>query len=282
MFNLIMGPTTDTAEMETVRMMGYTDDVLSEFFAPGGVVDPSKLISLPTLMMPEPQNREVPQIARMGNVENLTLIGQNWRFRFVPDPSMAPIPTDRIQAAARELHITDRWEFNRTHWAVKPVDLHRALRAAGASSLIAPTVFRLPTEVPTDPDLLAVMMPFDGRFDRVYAALQTAADQVGMTCVRADDVWKHQQIMDDIIDLIWRARVIVADLSGKNPNVFYEAGIAYTIGREVIPITQSMDDIPFDLRSIRSVPYLNNEEGRGDLQTTVTGRLRTILGMRSR
>jgi hypothetical protein len=55
------------------------------------------------------------------------------------------------------------------------------------------------------------------------------------------------------VTLIWRTRAIVADLSGKNPNVFYEAGIAYTIGRDVIPITQSMDDIPFDLRSLRSV-----------------------------
>ena len=126
------------------------------------------------------------------------------------------------------------------------------------------------------------MMPFDGRFNRVYAALQAAADKVGMTCLRADDIWRHQQIMDDIIDLIWRARVIVADLSGKNPNVFYEAGIAYTIGREVIPITQSMDDVPFDLRSIRSVPYLNNEEGRAELQAAVVSRLRTVLGMRPR
>ena len=118
-------------------MMEYTDDVLAQFFAPGKVVDPWKLGSLPTLMMPELADRDAAQIARVGNVENLTLVGQNWRFRFVADPSMAPIPTAWIEAAYRELHI-ERWEFTRTHWAVKQVDLHRVLRATGAAPMIAP------------------------------------------------------------------------------------------------------------------------------------------------
>jgi hypothetical protein len=101
-----------------------------------------------------------------------------------------------------------------------------------------------------------------------------------MTCLRADDIWLNHHIMDDIINLIWRAQVVVADLTGKNPNVFYEAGISHTLGREVIQIAQSMDDIPFDLRSIRSVRYLNNDQGRDDLKREVVGRLRTILQTR--
>jgi hypothetical protein len=82
--------------------------------------------------------------------------------------------------------------------------------------------------------------------------------------------------MDDVINLLWRARVVIADLTGKNPNVFYGTGIAHTLGREVIQITQSMDDVPFDLRSIRTVTYLNNGEGRDDLRTRVSARLADI------
>lgn len=275
MFNLIMGYSA-SSEMQAARMFEYTDDEVKTFIAPSGAVNTSRLVSLPTLVMPELQDRESEQVARTGHVEDLTLVGQDWRYRFVPNPTVAPIPTDRIEAAARGLQV-EKWEFNRTHWAVKQIDLYRVLHGSGVANQIAPRVFRLPTEVPTNPKLVAVMMPFNAGFAGVYAALQGAAAEVGMACLRADDIWVNHHIMDDVINLIWRAQVVVADLTGKNPNVFYEAGIAHTIGRQVIQIAQSMDDIPFDLRSIRSLRYLNNDQGRDDLKRDVAGRLGTIL-----
>ena len=59
-----------------------------------------------------------------------------------------------------------------------------------------------------------------------------------------------------------RSSVVICDCSDRNPNVFYEIGIAHTLGREVILITQSEADIPFDLLHLRYVRYLNNPEGR--------------------
>jgi hypothetical protein len=140
-------------------------------------------------------------------------------------------------------------------------------------SAVAPKVFRLPVEIPAEQDLVAVMMPFDVRFNNVYATLQQAVTESGMRCQRADDIWVNNHIVDDIINLIWRARVVITDLSSKNPNVFYETGIAHTLGREVIQIAQSMEDIPFDLRAIRSQTYLNNGEGLERLKAQVVMRL---------
>ncbi|MET4764181.1 MULTISPECIES: hypothetical protein [Bradyrhizobium] len=60
--------------------------------------------------------------------------------------------------------------------------------------------------------------------------------------------------------------------------MFYEAGIAHTLGREVILITQNENDIPFDLRHLRHVRYLNNAEGRVALIEALQGRMQTILG----
>ena len=60
--------------------------------------------------------------------------------------------------------------------------------------------------------------------------------------------------MHDILELISTSKVIICDLSGKNPNVFYEAGIAHTLGKEVILITQHESDVPFDLRPLRYIP----------------------------
>lgn len=65
---------------------------------------------------------------------------------------------------------------------------------------------------------------------------------------------------------------MVCDFSGKNPNVFYEAGIAHTLGKHVVPITQSASDIPFDLQHHRYLKYLNNDEGRSNLVEGLTSR----------
>ena len=82
-----------------------------------------------------------------------------------------------------------------------------------------------------------------------------------------------------MLSLIWRSRVVLADLSGKNPNVFYEVGIAHSLGRRTILVAQSMDDVPFDLRALRVLHYENNEEGRHQLTQAITDRLRTLMTM---
>ena|GEM_PF-6645403 len=102
---------------------------------------------------------------------------------------------------------------------------------------------------------LSIRMPFRADFTPVYSAIQGGASDVKMSCERADDIWEHHAIIQDIVNSISRARVVVCDCTGKNPNVFYEAGIAHTLGKEVILIAQSEEDIPFDLRHLRFIKY---------------------------
>jgi hypothetical protein len=272
-YNLIVGFTDGLATGD--RLLEYTDDAMRQYIAPSGAVDVSRLANLPTLVMPELQDKRSPQVARVGYVVDLALVGRDYRFRFVPNPAVPAITSDRIERASQPLQITD-WEFNRHHWAVKNVDLYQVLHESILHSALVPKVFRLPVEIPAEQDLVAVMMPFEARFDSVYEALQLAVAESGMRCQRADDIWINNHIVDDIINLIWRARVVVADLSSKNPNVFYETGIAHTLGREVIQIAQSIDDIPFDLRAIRSLTYLNNREGLEHLKVQIVERLKYL------
>lgn len=280
-YNLIIG--YSSSEVGVDRMLEHTSEVVREYVAPasnGGntreALRPERLLSLPTLMMPETGFDDLPQIARVGHVSNLTLSGRNYTFTFTPNPTIDPIPTALIEAAGPALGITD-WEFHRTHWAVKDVDLYRMLDEHVTSARPKPKVLRFPTEQLRESDLVAVMMPFDAAFQLVYEAIKAGVEAAGMRCLRADDIWERDHIMDDVLSLIWRARVVVADLSGKNPNVFYEAGIAHTLGREVILVTQSLDDVPFDLRPIRTLKYLNNGEGRKGLSEGVARRLQTIM-----
>ena len=147
----------------------------------------------------------------------------------------------------------------------------------GRRIYVTPSVFDVP-DVSPDPNLVAAMMPFDRRFDSVHAVIAVAATQVGLTSQRADNMWEHSVVIQDIFSLIFRSTIVVCDFTGKNPNVFYEAGIAHVLGKHVVPITQQPDDIPFDLRHHRYSTYLANGEGLVALTATLADRFATLTG----
>lgn len=146
----------------------------------------------------------------------------------------------------------------------------------GARRIVfSPSVFRVPVEKP-EINLVSVMMPFEASLAPVYDTIRAACGSVGLACNRADDIWDDSTIIQDVFSLIFRSYIVVCDFTGKNPNVFYEAGIAHTLGKHVIPVTQNGEHIPFDLRHHRYATYLNNAEGRAVLQQELEGRLRGL------
>lgn len=125
-------------------------------------------------------------------------------------------------------------------------------------------------------NLVAVMMPFAAEFKPVYLALKKCCAEAGYECARVDEIWNNSVVIQDVFDLIFESWIVIVDFSGKNPNVMYETGIAHTLGRTVIPITQSIDDVPFDLRHHRVLKYLANAEGLSKLKLDLFKRLATI------
>lgn len=99
-----------------------------------------------------------------------------------------------------------------------------------------------------------------------------------MTCQRVDDIWIHTNIIQDVVSLISMAKVVICDLSDRNPNIFYEAAIAHAIGAEVILISQHQTDVPFDFQHIRYINYLPNAEGIAVLAANLKRRLQTVTG----
>jgi hypothetical protein len=145
--------------------------------------------------------------------------------------------------------------------------------------VFSPTVFRVP-EGGVNYSSVSAMMPFSGGFTTVYETITLAAVAAGLTCRRADDIWDDSTIIQDVFTLIFQSFIVVCDFTGKNPNVFYEAGVAHALGKYVVPITQSADDIPFDLQHHRFISYLNNSEGRRDLESKLADRFKTLAQKR--
>lgn len=150
-----------------------------------------------------------------------------------------------------------------------------SIQSDGVKIYFQPTVFNIPKDKP-DSTLVSAMMPFSVSFDAVYQTIDKAASEAGLRAERADNIWQESAIIQDIFGLIFRSNIVVCDFSGRNPNVFYEAGIAHTLGKHVIPITQSPEDIPFDLRHHRYIHYLNNTEGRDALLSALRERMKTL------
>lgn len=102
-----------------------------------------------------------------------------------------------------------------------------------------------------------VMQPFGGYLGTYYEEIfKPAITQAGLTPVRADDdIFATGKIMDQVWRGIRQAKVLVAELTSKNPNVFYELGLAHALEKPVILVSSNQEDVPFDLRHIRAIFY---------------------------
>jgi hypothetical protein len=100
-------------------------------------------------------------------------------------------------------------------------------------------------------DLCFVLMPFREPFFRLYENhVKPTLTKIGFKVIKADDIFTSTAIIEDIWKFINESRLIIADVTGKNPNVFYELGVAHTIGKDFVILTQDKDDVPFDLRHL--------------------------------
>jgi len=129
-----------------------------------------------------------------------------------------------------------------------------------------------------------MIMPFDKRFTSIFTdVVRPLCTDLKLTIARGDEFTSTSGV---IIGEVWAAlnncKFVIAEITGGNDNVFYELGIAHTLNKPAILITQAKrpSDVPFDIRHLRYIQYENTVEGgaklRDDLQAAIT-RLRRDL-----
>ena len=126
-------------------------------------------------------------------------------------------------------------------------------RTRGAAVTAAPA--RSIPGIALDPASVFVLMPFRPEFEPVYQVIVEAATHAGLRAFRADSIMSPGNILNQIFEAIGKAGFIVADLSGRNQNVMYELGVANTMGKETLLMSDSLDDVPFDIRHFRVLVY---------------------------
>lgn len=278
MFNLLMFNVDWSSRRVTVpmgRMFEFTDNDVADLYRDDNGPVFERLTSLPCLFCEEGVGAEP---AWVGEISRARVTGKEVSLEIVFDPDVPQLENGLLWANRVAVDMPNNFEFSRNHWAIKDRDLYRFLLSTIRPRRQRPTVFQIPEHEHIEPALVSVMMPFAAEFTPVYQAIRQAAEGVGLVCRRADDIWENPTIIQDVVGLIDRSRIVVCDCTGRNPNVFYEAGIAHTLGREVILITQSEADIPFDLRHLRQARYHDNGEGRAALTTALQNRMAAIIG----
>ena len=124
-----------------------------------------------------------------------------------------------------------------------------------------------------------VVMPFEPLYEAEYErVIKPAVEEAGLECVRGNEIYTRQAIVQDMWHSVRKARLVVAELSGRNPNVMYEIGLAHAIGKPIILMTRNEADVPFDLRALRYLYYdPNNPFWGNDLRLELTRLIKLSL-----
>ena len=127
--------------------------------------------------------------------------------------------------------------------------------------------------------LCFVLMPFHEKYREVYDdAIRPTIEKARMRCTRADELYSTSPILVDVMDHIAKATVVIADLTDRNPNVFYELGLTHVAkqNRAVILIAERSDDIPFDLWHLRVIHYTRSGDGIARLKSDLAQTLKAL------
>lgn len=101
-----------------------------------------------------------------------------------------------------------------------------------------------------------VIMPFGSDFNDVYKlGIKATAKECDVDAKRLDDDFFDTNMVEEIYKKINDADFIIADMTGRNPNVFYEVGYADAKNKLILLLTQNVNDIPFDFKQRLHIEY---------------------------
>ena len=266
-----------TARFPKARLFEHTNAQVAQHY--GG--DLSKLAELPTLVVAEAlPNGSARTPAFLSRLDRVCEWGNEILFGF--HHLYGRMRSEDV-FGLEGLHF-DPWEHSRTHWAVKEGDLLKELFGYIDVKFDKPRPkFFTVAEWPLHSlGHVAVMMPFRQEFNAVHETIKAACDDLGVTARRVDEIYGPRKIMDDIFSVIAQSQAVVSDLTGRNPNVLYETGLAHALDRDVVAIVQNDEDVPFDLKHIRFVKYVQNAEGLGKLRSDLRRSLQEVLQQQRR
>jgi hypothetical protein len=130
-----------------------------------------------------------------------------------------------------------------------------------------------PKEIKFSPKMVFVAMPFRPDFQDLYKyAIRPALEDVGFEIWKADEKISNIDVMCKICHGIQECSYVLANISDWNPNVLFEMGLAYGLGKNVVLIKDRKRNVPVDLKGLEYVDYENID----DLRRNITAFFRSV------
>jgi hypothetical protein len=178
-----------------------------------------------------------------------------------------------------DLKPTDLWQRIRVSFGGMSLS-EVALLSRHAKGMAVVPIFGRPRPVEPKVDVFT-LMPFKAKLEKVYTEhIKKLADELGIVIQRADEQFSPRPFMEKVWDGICAARLVIADCTERNPNVFYEIGMAHAVGKKVILLTRSEKDIPSDIRHFDYIEYVYDPEGVQKLVDKLRAFIKQSLAIR--
>ncbi|MBY5484670.1 hypothetical protein HFO87_09315 [Rhizobium leguminosarum] len=133
-----------------------------------------------------------------------------------------------------------------------------------------------PKQIEVDADKIFVLTPFSSDERGVYEAIKSVCTAAGFVVVRGDERRADGDILPQIIEGIISSRIVIANISSRNPNVFFELGIAMALGKPTLLLSDTLSEVPFDVQSRRIIVFKSTDELRERLTTALLQTVRKV------
>lgn len=121
-------------------------------------------------------------------------------------------------------------------------------------------------ELNIDNRLVFVLTPFNDKFYDEFMIIRDTCEDVGFKCIRGDEKEFKGDIFPEMLRYIASARIVIANINGRNSNVLYELGVAQAMDKSVILISKEPKDLPIDIQSQRFLIYSDSDSLRESLK----------------
>jgi hypothetical protein len=151
----------------------------------------------------------------------------------------------------------------------------------GAFLINEDTIEMLDLEVVSQKPKVFISMQFDGAFDELYEhVIREVCDDFDVAPLNASEMIGPGVIMEDIVRELQTSRLVVADITPNNPNVYFEVGYARALGKPIVLLAQKGTKLPFDVAGFRVLFYENTIGGKARLDESLRRHIGEVLGDR--
>lgn len=149
-----------------------------------------------------------------------------------------------------------------------PMPMQTPLSQVGVFSISSGAVYFDDIVISSDQPKAFIVMQFTPEYNELYSdVIRPVCEQAGLLAFRADDTYSPGVVISDIGKQIQEAKVVIAEITPSNPNVYYEVGFAHALGKPTILIAdKTLSRLPFDISSFRTLFYENSIGGKKKIE----------------